>query len=360
MTASLFDSTHINRMQLKNRFVRAATWENMAESGHVTDRLMKVYKDLAAGGVGLILTSYAYVTKEEQPNPGMLGICDDSFIEDYRKLTDMVHSYDCRIVLQMAYGGSQTTYNTKERIIWGPTAVPEAGTGVIPKEMTREDITSLMRSFGDAAERAKLAGFDGVQIHAAHGYLLGQWLSPRHNQRTDEYGGSIENRSRLILEVYDEVRQRVGKDFAVLIKINCKDFVPGGAEFPETLYTCEQLAKRGIDAIEISGGILGAKELCAFRPKIDSEEKEAYFAPYAAEVAEKTGIPVILTGGLRTPGVMERLLSTTTIRYFGMSRPLLAQPDLINRWQAGNCTLSKCRYCNQCRSPQGNVCILNR
>jgi len=261
MTATLFDRICINRMKLKNRLVRSATWENMAEAGHPTDRLLEVYKDLAGGGVGLIITSYAYITKEEQPNPGMLGICDDSFLADYRQLTDMVHSHDCSIVLQMAYGGSQTTYNTKDRVIWGPSAVPEAGTGVIPKEMTKADIGSLVRSFGDAAERGQRAGFDGVQIHAAHGYLLGQWLSPRHNHRTDEYGGSIENRSRLILEVYDEVRRRVGPDYAVLIKINCQDFVAGGTEFPDTLYVCQQLAKRGIDAIEISGGILGAKEL---------------------------------------------------------------------------------------------------
>jgi 2,4-dienoyl-CoA reductase-like NADH-dependent reductase (Old Yellow Enzyme family) len=360
MAATLFDKTCINHMELKNRLVRSATWENMTEAGHPTDRLLAVYKDLAAGGVGLILTSYAYVTAEEQPNPGMLGICDDSFIADYRQLTDMVHAHDCRIVLQMAYGGSQTTYNTAGRVIWGPSAVPEAGTGVIPQEMTKADIVSLVKSFGDAAHRAQQAGFDGVQIHAAHGYLLGQWLSPRHNHRTDEYGGSIENRSRLILEVYDEVRRQVGPDYAVLIKINCQDFVAGGAEFPDTLYVCEQLARRNIDAIEISGGILGAKELCAFRPRIDSEEKEGYFEPYAAEVAEKTGVAVILTGGLRSPQVMERILNKTAIRYFAMSRSLLAEPDLINRWQAGDRKLSKCLYCNQCRSPQGNVCILNR
>lgn len=358
---SLFDETLIQNIQLKNRFVRSATWENMAdENGRLTDRLWKVYEGLAKGQVGLIITSFTFVLKEEQPSPGMLGMYSDSFIAEYRRMTDMIHSYGSRIVSQLVYGGSQTLYNPKERVIWGPSSVPEIGTGVIPKEMNKEEIKILVSAFGDAAFRAQQAGFDGVEIHAAHGYLLGQWLSPLHNQRQDEYGGSIENRSRLLVEVYEEVRRRVGTDYGVLIKISCQDFIPGGTKFTDVLHVCKELAKRGMDAIEMSGGILAAKELCAFRPNINSPEKEAYFEPYAAEVSKETGIPVILTGGLRTAQVMERILHQTPIEYFGMARPLLAEPGLVKRWQTGDFTPSKCLYCNKCRAPEGNVCVLNR
>lgn len=358
---TLFDHTCINNIKLNNRFVRGATWENMAdEKGHITDRLFKVYEDLAKGQVGLIITSYAFVTKDEQPNPGMMAAYDDSFIDGFQNLTDMVHSNGSKIILQLAYGGSETRYNLGERVILGPSAVPEIGTGVIPKEMTKDEIELLVRAFGDAAYRAKQGGFDGVEIHAAHGYLLGQWLSPLHNRRMDEYGGSIENRARIILEVFDEIRKRVGKDYAIFIKINCEDFVHGGMEFPDSLYVCQELAKRGIDAIEISGGILASKELCSFRPNINTPSKEAYFKCYAEQVAKKTGVPIILIGGLRTINVMDQILNNTDISYFAMARPLLTEPYLIKRWLEGDTNPSKCVYCNQCRSPLGNVCILNR
>jgi len=358
---TLFEGTSINNMQLKNRFVRGATWENMAdEKGHITERLLKVYEDLAKGQVGLIITSYAFITKDEQPNPGMIGAYDDSFISDYRRLTDVVHSHGSRIVLQLAYGGSETRYNVGERVIWGPSAVPEIGTGVIPKEMNKDEIKVLVKAFGDAAYRAKLGGFDGVEIHAAHGYLLGQWLSPLHNKRQDEYGGNIENRARIIIEVYEEMRRRVGSDFAILIKINCEDFIPGGMEFSDSLYVCKELAQKGIDAIEVSGGILASKEMCSFRPNINSPDKEAYFKHYANLIAKETGVSVILIGGLRTFEVAERILHETSIEYFAMSRPLLSDPYLIARWQDGDTTSSQCIYCNQCRAPEGNVCILHR
>jgi len=358
---SLCEKTSINNIQLKNRFVRAATWENMADpEGRLTQRLWSVYEELAAGQVGLIITSFANILEEEQPSPGMLGIHSDLLIADYQRMTDMVHSYGSSIVLQLVYGGSQTLYRPEQRVIWGPSPIAETGTGVVPKGMNKEEIKILVNAFGDGAYRAQQAGFDGVEIHAAHGYLLGQWLSPLHNQRQDEYGGSIQNRSRLLVEIYKEIRRRVGPKYGVLIKINCQDFVPGGTEFADILYVCKELASHGIDAIEVSGGILAAKELCGFRPNINCPEKEAYFEPYAARIAEETGIPVILTGGLRTTQVMERILQQTAIQYFGMARPLLADPGLIKRWQNGDLMPSKCLYCNKCRGPQGNICILNR
>jgi len=358
---TLFDKTMINKIELKNRFIRSSTWENMAdEKGHLTDKLFKVYKDLAKGQVGLILTGYAFIMQNEQPNPGMMGIYNDSFIDEYKKLTDMVHSYGSKIVLQIAYGGTQTKYNTDKRIIWGPSAVPEMETGVVAKEMSKKDIKALIKAFGDAAARAKASGFDGVQIHAAHGYLLSQFLNPYHNQRNDEYGGRIENRARIIFEVYDEIRRRVGNDYAVLIKINCQDFVEKGLTFKESMYVCKELDKKGIDAIEVSGGTWAAKELGFSRPNINSPDKEAYFKSYAAQIAKEIKAPVILVGGLRSIETMECILAETAIDYFALSRPLIAEPDLIKRWYGWDRTKAKCVSCNRCRTSEGTMCFFKR
>ncbi|MTI79584.1 MAG: NADH:flavin oxidoreductase [Firmicutes bacterium] len=355
---TLFDSTKINNIELNNRFIRSATWENKADQkGHLTDELLKVYQELAKGQVGLIITGYAFVIKDEQPNPGMMGIYDDSFIKDYKKLTDAVHQHGSKIVLQIAYGGTQTNYRPENRVIWGPSTVPEMATGVVAHEMTKDDINTLVKAFGDAASRAKSAGFDGVEFHGAHGYLLSQFLNPYHNQRTDEYGGDIENRARVIFETYNEIRRRVGEDYAVMIKINCRDFVEQELTFEESLYVCKELSKRGIDAIEVSGGIAAAKELGAQRKKINSTEKEAYFEEYAAEIAEQVDTKVILVGGIRSLDVMDRLLSETKIDYFSMARPFLSEPDLVKHFQEKSKTKARCVSCGSCYTPEGNYCV---
>lgn len=357
----LFDKVTINGMEIKNRFVRSATWEGMADDqGHPTERLLQYYEELAKGGAGLIITGYAYVLEEEKPSPKMLGIYNDAFISEYQVLTDLVHRYGSKIAMQIAYGGTQTTYQTENRIIWGPSNVAEKETGVIAQEMSKEDINTLIKAFGKAAARAKAANFDAVQIHAAHGYLLSQFLTPYHNRRKDEYGGSIANRARIIFAVYDEIRSAVGPDFPVLIKINCADFIDNGLTFAECLYVCKELSRKGIDAIEVSGGIKAAKELSFYRKKINSPEKEAYFKQEAAAIAAEVNTPVILVGGLRSLEVIEEIAATTKISMFALSRPLIAEPDLIKRWQAGERQKAKCRSCNECRSPEGVICIFNR
>lgn len=358
----IFEEARIGKMTLKNRLVRSAMWENLAtDKGYMSDRLFNLYEDLAEGGVGMIITGYAFVTPDEQPNPGMMGIYDDSFIEDYKKLTDMVHRHDSRIVMQIAYGGSQTGYQPKGREIWGPSAIPDLAFGVTPKTMTRDDIRSLVKAFGDAAVRVKAAGFDGVQIHGAHGYLLSQFLTPHYNQRNDEYGGGINNRVRIIEEVYEEIRQRVGSDYPVLIKINAEDFVENGLSFEECRFVAQRLAEMGIDALEISGGTFASGERNPCRTKINKAEEEAYHADYAAQIAKDVEVPVMLVGGLRTPEVIERLLKDTNIEFFSLARPLLAEPDLPRRWQKGNRARAKCISCNACllNSQDGVHCTLN-
>lgn len=195
---TLFEEAKIGKILVKNRFVRSATWENMTtEDDHLTKKLFDIYGELAKSEVGLIITGYANVVKEEQPNHGMMGIYDDSFIDGYKNLTELVHSFGSKIIMQVAYGGTKTTYNVGKRLIYAPSEIAEKSTNVVGKAMTKEEIVYIENTFADAAKRVKESGFDGVEIHAAHTYLINQFLSPYYNKRTDEYGGSLENRMSL-------------------------------------------------------------------------------------------------------------------------------------------------------------------
>lgn len=344
---SLFDKTNMKNMNLKNRFVRSATWERLAsDSGHMTNKLLKVYEDLAKGNVGLIISSYAHIIKDEAPNENMLGIYDDSFIEDYKVLIEKVHAYDSKIMMQIVYGGSNTRYNTEDRLILGPSSIPHITRGVTPKEMNKDDINIIIEAFSDAALRCKKAGFDGVQIHGAHGYLLSQFLDPYHNRREDEYGGSIENRSRLIFEVYKAIREKVGNDYHVGIKINCSDFRESGATFDDCEYVVKNLDKMGIDSVEVSGG--------DFR----SFKGESFFKEYANRLSKGINAPIMLVGGNRNFNNMNSILNSTDIEYFSICRPLICEPDLINKFIEDNNYKHRCVNCNKCMSSE-KLCILN-
>lgn len=362
---NLFEHTAIKNMRLKNRFFKAATWEALAtDDGHMTDDLYKIYEDLAKGGVSTIITGYAYVTKEEQPNPKMMGIYDDSFILEYKKLTDLVHQYDSNIIMQIVYGGSMSGLNPPSERIMGPSAIKNQRTQITPVEMTKDEINHLITSFGKAANRVKQAGFDGVELHGAHGYLLSQFLSPHFNQRTDEYGGSLDNRARILFEIVREVRKVVGDVFPVMIKLNSQDFMEDGLTSEESIKVSKMLESAGIDAIEVSGGnesslnVLNGNLGPARTGVALSKENESYFSEHASLLAKEVGIPVILTGGNRDLDRIENLLNTTSISYFALGRPLISEPHLIEKWESGNREKARCVSCNQCYHTFGKRCIL--
>lgn len=362
---NLFDNTKILNINLKNRFFRSAVWENLADDkGHLTDRLKVIYEDLAKGGVGTIITGYAFITEEEQPNPGMMGIYEDSFIEEYKELTEKVHELGRNIVMQIVYGGFMSSFNIHDRIIFGPSNMTCETTGAKAKEMTKQEIDYVVKSFADAALRVKKSGFDGVQIHAAHGYLLSQFLSPYYNKRTDEYGGCIENRGRIIFEVYKAIRNKVGEEFPIFIKLNSEDGLDsGGLTRDDSLYVAKKLSELGINAIEVSGGNSAIKKVAqnnlgAGRKKIlGSKEKESYFKEYAKQLASQIDIPVILVGGNRSLDVMNELLNEHDIEYFSLARPLISEPDLINQWSEGSKKYPKCISCSNCYKEE-KPCIL--
>ncbi len=360
----LFEQSTINGMVLSNRFVRSATWEGMAgEDGTVTPRLIEMMVSLADGGVGLIITSHAYVRPEGQAGPWQLGIDNDERIRGLREMTAAVHDRGGTIVMQVSHAG---TFAPEKLIGRPPFAVSDfEGLARSPRrEIATQDIRQLVAAFAEAAGRVKAAGFDGIQIHSAHGYLLNQFLSPIYNRRLDEYGGDSHNRSRIHREVYRAVRQTVGKDYPVLLKLNCRDFAENGLCLEDSLQVGMMLADAGLDAIELSGGLLTGGKLSPSRPLINSEEEEAYFGDEARVFKKNITIPLILVGGVRSIEVAERLVEDGVTDYISMSRPLIREPYLINRWKAGDRSKAHCISDNKCFGPgmkgKGIYCVNDR
>ena len=349
----LFEPLEIGTLRAKNRFVRAATYEALAtDDGRLTPELLAIYEELADGGVGTIIVSYAHVTPDEQPNPRMLGMYDDSFVREYRQLVDAVHARGAQIVSQIVYGGSSTKLDPPSKRILGPSAVPNPKTGVVPVEATPADLQDLAEAFADAAARAQAAGFDGVELHAAHGYLLSQFLNPLFNRRSDVYGGSLENRARFVVEVVEAVRARVGEGYPLLVKLNSSDGVEGGLTEDESVRAAKLLVEHGASAIDVSGNWRACR--------VREFDGEPFFAAYAQRLAREVDAPVVLTGGNRSFAAMERLAGAEegAVAGFGLCRPLICEPDLIRRWAADPHALPRCISCNGCDSSKGHRCIL--
>ena len=232
------------------------------------------------------------------------------------------------------------------------------------QEMTIADIQETVEAFGQAASRAQEAGFDGVEIHAAHSYLLSQFLSPAFNQRTDAYGGSIENRTRILVEVVQVIRERLGRDYPLLVKMNCRDFLEGGLELEDALQASAMLKEAGIDAMEVSGGTFISGDLMPIRTGIVSEKDEAYFQTEARAFKQRLGIPIILVGGIRSFSVAERMVNDHIADYISMCRSFIREPGLINRWQSGDLRKATCLSDSKCLRPslagKGAYCVVEK
>ncbi|MFX1309589.1 MAG: NADH:flavin oxidoreductase [Promethearchaeota archaeon] len=351
----------IGKIEIKNRFVRSATGERIAsEEGKVTDELVQFYKVLAEGGVGLIITGVTYVHANGKGIPNQLAIDTDDLIPGLKNLTEVVHKYGkgCKIAVQLHHSGRQSMVLENPM---APSVVFEPTFSVMPREMTIDDIEDTIEAFAQAAWRAKEAGFDAIQLHAAHGYLLSQFLSPYTNKRIDEYGGNTENRIKIIEEIYKKTVELVGNDFPILIKMNVDDFLEGGIKLDESMKIAKKFSIIGFDAIETSSCMWEVilrkkKELGwhpAFNPEarinIDSKEKEAYHLPYAKEIKKVIKKPLILVGGIRSLDVIEKILNEGNADFIGLCRPLIREPDLPNKWLkgTGNNTC-ECISCNGC------------
>ncbi len=343
-------------MVLANRFVRSATWEGLAaQDGAATPKLVEMMEQLALGEVGLIISGHAYVNREGRGSPGQLGAYSDDLIPGLADMAAAVHAAGGRIALQISHAGIRSASLPDGREPVGPSTVL-LETGPEGRAMTREGIAALSLDFARAAARAKTAGFDAVQIHAAHGFLLSEFLSPFFNRRTDEYGGRLENRARVVLEVLAAVRSAVGWDFPVLIKMNSEDFLAGGLTVEDMVATAELLQESGIDAIELSGGTFLSGKLSFSRTvsgaaKADPADAEAYYEAAARSYKRSVKTPLMLVGGIRTLETARSLVAEGVADHICLCRPLIREPHLVARWRAGDTRPALCVSDNGCFQP---------
>ncbi|MFO7963874.1 MAG: NADH:flavin oxidoreductase [Desulfobacterales bacterium] len=329
---------HFMGMTLKNRFVRSATIEGMADSdGSPGPKLKTLYRDLASGGIGLISTG-ACCTDPEWigASKGQLQLTEGTNLSAWAETASMIHAYGASISLQLApfvfMGGKLT----------GPSPYQE---GVY--EITTEEISRLAASYAAAARLARKAGIDAVQVHGGHGYGLSQFLSPHFNRRTDAYGGSYENRVRIFTQIRRAIAAEAGDDFPVWIKMNAFDGVPGGLTPDVAAHYGKCLKAAGYGAIEVTGGVMAGTHNS--RGPVDKDQWfEGFYLDGAQKVRAAVDLPVIAVGGIRTPQMVQSILSGGIADLVSFSRPLIREPALINRWSGGDLAPAGCISCNGC------------
>ncbi len=359
----IFDPITVCNLNLQNHFVKSATHEFMAEEdGKPTPQIGDIYEELAKNDVGLIITGFSYVLPGGQSMIYQQGIYNDRFIEPYMKITEIVHRYRSKIILQIVHGGRQAVVSEEYPVPMAPSEIKDELSGVVPKEITEQEILEVIAAFTKAAIRAKKAGFDGVQLHCAHGFLLSNFISPYTNRRADRWGSSVENRARIVTEIVRQIKKQAGSDFPILVKLNATDgFQPGsqkaelGITILQVVETAKLLEKAGICSIEVSGGIREAGEVTV-RTEINSPTEEAYFREYSKAIKKAVNIPVMLVGGIRSLSVMENLLEGGFADLVSMGRPFIREPDLILKLKSGEAKKAMCISCNLCFDPEGIRC----
>ena len=334
----IFEPVKLKNLTMKNRLIRSATWEGIAKpDGSLTEETYEIYAKLARGGVGTVITGFTSVASNDFYFGGMMRLSRDDLIPQYRRLTDVIHREGCPVIAQLALGAYYK---------------PDGNTQTEPDKMTDDEVNKVIALFAEAAVRARRAGFDGVQIHAAHFFFLSRFISPAVNHREDAWGGSTENWARILLEILRGI-QEAAPELHVTIKINCSDFTYGGLAEAESLMICKMLADAGIDSMEVSGN---GTSVGGIKPHVN----EAYFAEFATRLAAEVNAPVILVGGLRSLDTMENILNQTKIELLSLSRPLLCEPDLPNRMGDGKSVVSNCVSCNQCYASRAHRCVFRK
>lgn len=353
----LFEKTQLKNLELKNRFARSGTWIAKAtEDGELTEEFFEYYEKVSKANLGFATIGYARVLEDERANNNMVGLWDDKFIDDLKKVTDMFHKNGTPVGIQIAMGGSQVHY--KGEITWKVLAPSVTdvhprkdnyGNKVVYKanEITLDEIKHTIKSFSDAALRVKKAGFDMVQIHAGHGYFLSQWMNEEINKREDEYGT---DKTKYIVELYEEVRKAVGDDFIIGIKINSEENIGDHSNHDNMLKLCKILDDKGIDLIEVSG-------TAPSRAKV-TLETESFFKDFAKKLTSEVNCTTMLTGGNKTFTNIEKVLNETNVDLIGLSRPLIAEIDLIKKWEEDKNHKIKCISCNHCHKVI-NTCVFD-
>lgn len=352
--STLFEPIQIGNMKVRNRVLRSATYYGLAdEDGFIGDASVDLIGGLAENDVGLVVTGYAYVRKDGQSVADQNGIQSDDHIPGYRRMTDAVHAFGGHVVMQINHGGVNAYTASFRGDDYTAVSVYED----MPRyrkparEMTEEDIWGIIDAYGQAARRVQEAGFDGVQIHGAHGYLVSQFLSPVTNRRRDRWGGDLDNRMRFVVEATRAIRKQVEDDFPVMIKLGARDYVGNGHGLTseEGAEVARVLEQEGMCLIEISHGVSTEQRLIL---GISRPEQEVCFRDDAQVVRDATEGPTCLVAGFRSLPVIEETLASGVTDMIGISRPLIREPDLIKRWKNGDTAKAACISCGGCFGKQ--------
>lgn len=375
----VFEKTFIGAMQLKNRIIRSATHEGMSDkNGHPTKDLVEIYLGLAKGGAGAIITGYTAIQQNGKTLPNMRMFDNDRYIADYRLINSKIKKYETPVILQLAHGGSRTSSLITGEDVVGPSS-KENGNQRICRELSESEIKQIIKNFIRAIQRAKQAEFDGVQLHAAHGYLLSEFLSPRSNKRADKWGKITKNRFRILAEIIQGAKDKVG-NYPILVKISAYDDWPGGMRIKEAVKIAQLLQNVGCDAIEVSCGpgvknsfysvrvrqipkkflfrfpgfkknLLPSDEKITLKPSFNCKEYRPlhnYNVSVAETIKRHVNIPVIVVGGIRKIKDIANIIEKGKADFVSMCRPFIIEPDIVNKFFFGIQNKSRCLDCGYC------------
>jgi 2,4-dienoyl-CoA reductase-like NADH-dependent reductase (Old Yellow Enzyme family) len=364
MTGSvLFKPGRVGPVLTTNRIVRAGTSETAAaDSGEITDELVGIYETLAQNRVGLILSGHMFCHPRGRYAVRQVGIHEDRMVPGLMRLVDAVHRHGGKVFAQLAHAGSQSRVVDNRPL--APSPLPNALTGRMVEAATQDEIQEAIAAFASGAARAVEAGFDGVHIHGANGYLISEFSSPLTNKRTDRWGGSPEGRDTFLQEVLTAVRRAVPSNMAVTVKLGLQDAVRGGMQLSEGVRRGEILAAAGADAIEVSCNVMrlpsdSAKQYVAVGPGralrdlllhrlLSAPHPEAYFLESARQLRRRVSKPIILVGGMRTPATMEGIVERGDADFVALARPFIREPDLVVKLAEGRRGSVDCTSCNLC------------
>jgi len=353
---NIFEPFSIGKIKTVNRLMRSATCEYMAdENGRPKENLTALYKNLAKNKIGIIMTGYSYVLPNGKSNPGQSGIYSDDLIPAWQEVTRGVKNSSSLFLMQIVHGGRQVRLKNHIGPIWAPSAVPDSAFKTEPLEMTSAQIGEVIEAFIKAAVRAEKAGFHGIQLHVAHGYLLSQFLSPYTNRRSDAYGGDQEKRTRIVIEIIKENKEKTADAFIISAKTNCEDFVPGGINLQQAVTSAKLMKQAGLDCIEVSGG-MGESKAGAVRKGIETIDDEGYFLSHAQALRLEVGLPTAAVGGFRSLRLMDQVLTEGSVDFISLCRPFIREPDLLTKFERKESDRASCISCNRCFNPKGIRC----
>ncbi len=316
MAARLLEPIAVRNMRLSNRLVMPpmATGRAHPDRG-VSPEMLAYYKEKSSGGyIGLVIIEHSYISADGRAHDRQLSVADDSVIPGLKELAEVIHGQGSKTVMQINHAGSSATEKILGAKPVAPSAVDNPLRGSPPRELGRDEIAGIVCDFAAAAGRAWEAGFDGVELHAAHGFLLNQFFSPLTNRRQDEYGGDVLNRIRIHLEIVKAIRETVGQEFPILVRLGAADYREGGTTIDDSMVAARALEAAGVDLLDVSAGFCGFPET----------GEQGFFAPLSEAIKRAVNIPVILTGGIREAGIAEQLLQDGKADLIGVGRAIMS------------------------------------